>query len=285
VTSLALRWPADGRRRRLRIVAYHAVADLRDDPVLAEYAVPPARFSAQLDALLAAGWNFVDLDTALAALAGRPIPRRAILLTFDDAYADLLEAARPLLAERGIPAVVFAVAGHVGGRNDWDHHRRGAVLRLLDAAELREAAAAGIEVGSHTWTHRPLPEVPEAELDRELSGSATRLQELGVARPRAFSYPYGKWTAGLAAAVRAAGYELAFTVDWGVVGADSDAFALPRVEVHASDTPRKLRQKLALAGWPGRLRDLLLWLLGVRLDPSVSQGDRPGEESRAQNLS
>ena len=47
-----------------------------------------------------------------------------------------------------------------------------------------------------------------------------------------------------------------------------DLFTVPRVEVHASDTPRKLRLKLRPAGWPGLLRDGLLTLAGVRLDPS-----------------
>jgi hypothetical protein len=65
-----------------------------------------------------------------------------------------------------------------------------------------------------------------------------------------------------------AGYEVAFTVDWGVVGDGADPYALPRVEIHASDSPRKLRLKLLAAGWPGKLRDVFLRLMGVRLDPS-----------------
>src|SRR4051794_27581664 len=126
-------WLSTGSgRSRLRILAYHAIADLREDPVLSEYGVPPSLFTAQLDSLAARGWEFVDLDAVLAALAGeRQLPRRAALVTFDDAYTDLLEVAAPLLAERGIPAVVFAVAGHLGGANDWDHHKGAASLSLL----------------------------------------------------------------------------------------------------------------------------------------------------------
>ncbi len=264
--------PSPGRgRQRLRILAYHAIADLRDDPVLAEYAVPPRLFAAQLDALIARGTNFVDVDALLAALRGEGrLPPRAVLLSFDDAYADLLEAACPILAERGIPALVFAVAGQIGGTNRWDGKKRATTLDLLDAGGLREVAARGVEVGSHTTTHRPLTAVPGEELEDELGGAAERIERAGLPRPRAFSYPYGQWSPALAAAVREAGYELAFTVDWGLAGAATDRFAIPRVEVHASDTPAKLRRKLALAGWPGRLRDVSLWLSGVRLDPSSS---------------
>lgn len=252
------------------ILAYHAIADLRDDPVLAEYAVPPARFAEHLDALAAHGWAFVDLDAVLRALDGEgALPPRAVLLSFDDAYTDLLDVACPLLAERDLPAVVFAVAGHIGGVNDWDHHRGAANLSLLDPAGLREVAARGVEVGSHTLRHRSLPSVPDGELEQELAGAADRLEEIGVPRPRVFSYPYGHWSPALAAAVRDAGYESAFTVDWGVVRDGSDRYALPRVEVHASDTARKLRLKLLAARWPALARDPFLWLMRVRLDPSV----------------
>jgi peptidoglycan/xylan/chitin deacetylase (PgdA/CDA1 family) len=256
----------------LRILAYHAIADLRDDPVLSEYGVAPELFAAQLDSLAEHGWKFVDLDAALAWLRGEgELPRRAVLVSFDDAYTDLLEVAAPLLEERGIPAVVFAIAGHLGGSNDWDHHKGAANLRLLAAADLPRAAASGIEVGSHTLTHRPLPEVPAAELDRELVETADQIEASGIPRPRAFSYPYGRWSPEVAAAVREAGYAVAFTTAWGEPRPGDDLYTVPRVEVHASDTPRKLRQKLALAGWrPGLLRDGLLTLAGVRLDPSTA---------------
>ena len=254
----------------MRILAYHAIADLRDDPVLAEYGVPPRLFAAQIDGLAAHGWEFVGLDAVLSWLhGGGDLPRRAALVSFDDAYTDLLDVAAPLLAERGIPAVVFAVAGHLGGANDWDHHKGAARLRLLEPGDLAAVAASGIEAGAHTVNHRPLPEVPAGELELETRGAAERIAAAGVPRPRAFSYPYGRCSPEVAAAVREAGYQVAFTTSWGEPKPGADPYTVPRVEIHASDTPRKLRLKLALAGWTGPLRDGLLTLAGVRLDPSA----------------
>ena len=109
-----------------------------------------------------------------------------MLLTFDDAYAHLRSAALPLLRERRLAAVVFAVADRVGGVNEWERAKgAGVVLELLDGDGLSELAASGAEIGSHAATHRPLTRVPADELDAELTGSAGTLESLGLPRPRA----------------------------------------------------------------------------------------------------
>jgi peptidoglycan/xylan/chitin deacetylase (PgdA/CDA1 family) len=247
------------------VLAYHSIADLSHDPVLREYGVPPGRFAEQLDVLVRRGWTFVGLDALLAALRGeQPLSGRALLLTFDDAYAELRTDALPLLEERGITATVFAVAGHVGGVNEWDRAKGAGELALLDADGLRTLSANGLEIGSHASSHRPLTRVPRDELDRELDGSAAGLESLGVPRPRALAYPHGAWSPEVAAEARRAGYAVAFTVAPGVVRRGVDSHALPRIEVLASDTPWKLRVKLATAEWPPRRRTRALALLRVR---------------------
>lgn len=245
------------------VLAYHAVGDLSGD-LLQEYAVPAERLAEQLDDLARRGHTFIDLETLLRALRGEErLPPKAVLVTFDDAYVDLLREGCPVLEARGIPAVVFAVAGSLGGSNDW--RREGArELPLLDAAGLKEAAARGVEVGSHCMTHRQLPKVPAEELDRELRGSAEALERAGLPRPRALAYPHGEWSNEVAAAVHRAGYEAAFTVTPGRAARASNRYALPRIEVLASDTPKTIRVKVATAEWPKELRVRLLRRLGTR---------------------
>lgn len=245
------------------VLAYHAVGDLSGD-LLQEYAVPAARLAEQLDDFARRGHTFVDLGTLLRALAGEErLPPKAVLVTFDDAYVDLLREGCAVLEDRGVPAVTFAVAGSLGGVNDW--RREGArELPLLDAEGLREAAVRGIEVGSHCMTHRQLPKVPPEELDVELRGSAEALERAGLPRPRALAYPHGEWSNEVAAAVHAAGYEAAFTVSPGKVERGSNRYALPRIEVLAGDTPKTIRVKIATAGWPEKLRSRLLRRLGTR---------------------
>ena len=226
------------------VLAYHSIADLSANRRLAPYGVAPQEFAAQLDQLAAEGWSFVDLERFLDASAGgKPPAPRSILLTFDDAYVDLLTAACPILAERGIPAVAFAVTSQIGGTNVW--RRDDAIeLQLLDAEGLRAVAEHGVVIGSHGATHRPLVAVPEEELTAELEGSADTLESIGLPRPAVFSYPHGEWSPAIAAAVAQAGYRAAFTVAGGGVRRLADRYALPRIEVLAGESGKTLARKL-----------------------------------------
>jgi GT2 family glycosyltransferase/peptidoglycan/xylan/chitin deacetylase (PgdA/CDA1 family) len=241
------------------VLAYHAVSDLGNDPVLAEYGIPAERLAEQLDGLAERGWSFVGLDAVLAAFEGRgSLPRRAALVTFDDCYVDLLGEGLPLLAERGVPALAFAVAGLTGASNEWDRPLGARELPLLDAAGLRQLAAGGVEIGSHAMTHRPLARLEQGEVAKEVEESAARLESLGLPRPRALSYPHGESNAAVEAAAGEAGYLAAFTVDPGIADRSCNRLALPRIEVLASDSMRALQVKLATARWPARWRGLAL---------------------------
>lgn len=247
------------------ILAYHAVSDLGDDAILAEYGIPAPRLAEQLDALAAHGHSFVDLDAVLAALEGRgSLPERAVLVTFDDCYVDLLEEGLPVLRERGVPAVAFAVAGLTGAANEWDRPLGARELPLLGSEGLRELAAAGVEIGSHAMTHRPLARLEPTEAAQEVAESAERLESFGLPRPRALSYPHGETSPAVEAAAAEAGYLAAFTVEPGIADGSCGRLALPRIEVLAGDSVRTLRVKLATASWPPALRDRL-WRAARRL--------------------
>jgi GT2 family glycosyltransferase/peptidoglycan/xylan/chitin deacetylase (PgdA/CDA1 family) len=247
------------------VLAYHSLSDLSGDAVLAQYGISPQALAEQLDSLASRGHRFVDLDLLLAALDGRaPLPEKATLVTFDDAYADLVPAAIEVLGQRGIPAVVFAVSGQVGGSNAWDHHLGAGELRLLDAAGLQTLREAGIEIGSHTVSHPQLTKVPDEVVEAELRDSADQLERAGLPRPRSLAYPHGEWNPPIAGAAAEAGYAAAFTIDHGKVSEGADPFALPRIEVLASDGPARLRLKIATADWPPQLRRRILRLTRTR---------------------
>jgi peptidoglycan/xylan/chitin deacetylase (PgdA/CDA1 family) len=246
-----------GRSPSVAVFAYHAIAELPDHWGLQPFSMPPAEFAAQLDALTRTGHRFIDIDTLLAGLDGSvALPKRSVLISFDDCYEDLRSAA-PLLAARGIPAVAFAVAGRFGGTNDWDTAPSDQRLRLLDVEGLQEVRRLGIELGAHSLTHPALTELGESELNAEIAGCLDAFKAAGLDPPRAFAYPYGRQNDAVVAAVREAGFRAAFTTRAGLVTRDSDRYRLSRIEIRRVDTGLRFRLRLAARRAPASLRRLL----------------------------
>jgi peptidoglycan/xylan/chitin deacetylase (PgdA/CDA1 family) len=241
-----------GRRRSdgVLVLAYHAIADLPAGDPLHPYSVPPREFEAQLDTLRRRRYRFVDLDAVLALLTQRVQARGpGVLLTFDDCYEDLSTQAVPLLVERGIPAVAFAVAGRLGAFNDWEAGRPPAGPRLLDGRELRQLRASGVEIGAHSVTHPDLTKLDPGQLIPETAGAVDALEAAGLGRPRVFAYPYGRHNPGVVSAVQRAGCQAAFITHTGLVRADSDRYRLPRLEVRRGDTGVRFSVRLMRAAW------------------------------------
>lgn len=247
-----------GDSSSVAVLAYHAIAELPDHWGLQPFSLPPTEFAAHVDALARTGHRFIDLGTLLASLDGRKaLPKRSVLISFDDCYDDLRTVAAPLLATRGIPAVAFAVAGRFGGTNDWDAAPSDQRLRVLDADGLQEVRRLGIDIGAHSLTHPPLTELGEDELHAEIAGCLDAFDSAGLAPPLAFAYPHGRHNAAVVKAVREAGFRAAFTTQAGLVTRDSDRYRLSRIEIRRVDTALRLHLRLAARRAPASLRRML----------------------------
>lgn len=252
------------------VLCYHAVRDLSDDPVLAQYGVARDAFAAQMDSLATRGFRFLTPDDLVAVLGGATPPSpRSVLVTFDDCYEELADVASDVLEPRGIRAIAFAVTGMPSGTNEWDQVIGARRLRLLDAGGLRRAALHGIEIGCHSRSHRSMPRLSDIELDEETKGAADDLAALGVQRPRFFAFPHGQHDGRVRAAVRRAGFAAAFGLYPTRVRAGSDRFAVPRVEILARDAGRRFVMKTE---WPAveRLRGMFVNRLAV---PAMAVGN------------
>ncbi len=270
----------------LRVLAYHRVLPRSD----------PEHFAYDIE--LVSAWED-DFDWQVGYMArhyqpltpgqlgalldaGKPVPRNALLITFDDGYRDNHDIALPILRRHGVAATVFITTGYVDRQEVYwfdrlvhstklsrvaqievepgqvlelghtmgqrqavsevllrhlkllsDEHRLAAVQRWMDAldvpaprtedslhapmswAHVRNLAASGIEIGSHTVTHPVLSSVAsDAQLMHELRGSRLAI-EAHTGRPvTALAYPVGgprAYDERVVRAVRNAGYRFAFT--------------------------------------------------------------------------
>jgi peptidoglycan/xylan/chitin deacetylase (PgdA/CDA1 family) len=218
------------------VLLYHAIGTAPPNSDSEEFGlfVPADRFEWQMQSLVKRGYRTLRLDEYAAAVAGRPISGRAVLLTFDDAYAHVDEVVTPILNKLGFTAVMFAPLGHLGGRNTWDQalHARLAKLEVAGPDQLREMDRGPWEVASHALRHVDLRNVNPQQRREHLMEAREGLSKLLGRRVLDLAYPYGREDAGVRLDARAAGYRMAFTAGGNQA---ADEYQLPRRAVSGRD--------------------------------------------------
>lgn len=103
--------------RRLSILIYHRV-HARPDSIFPHE--PDARSFDQRMRFVARSFNVLTLGQAVGHLAADTLPPRALVITFDDGYADNAEVALPILRRHGLTATFFVASGFIDGGRMWN---------------------------------------------------------------------------------------------------------------------------------------------------------------------
>jgi peptidoglycan/xylan/chitin deacetylase (PgdA/CDA1 family) len=220
----------DSRVRPL-VLCYHSVSDEWEHAL----AVTPRSFERQLSSVLRRGYRPIGADSVLDAAS------RTFHLTFDDAYADLLANAIPVLERLGIPATIFAATAFAEDGRPLDVPELAGEVRAnperlatMNWDELGELSQRAFTIGSHTVTHPHLTSLSDGDLERELRDSRMHVESRLGRRCTLLAYPYGEHDSRVHAAARRAGYEAAFALGHGA--SRDNRFALPRVDLYRRDS-------------------------------------------------
>lgn len=131
---------------RAVILLYHRIADLHPDPQL--LCVTPEHFTQQME-YLRQHYQPISLQVLRQALVSGDLPRKAVVITFDDGYADNLWNARPILERYDIPATVFVTSGYVECSREFPSEEL--ERYLLQARSLPEALKLVIAGKIYSW--------------------------------------------------------------------------------------------------------------------------------------
>lgn len=216
--------PADAVAVHTPILMYHYVADT--PPPKGPYAdgltVRTDDFRAEMQYLTENGYHTVTLADMYLAMAGvQDLPAKPVVLTFDDGGLDNYEVAFRILKEHGFVGTFFVITKTVGGDGQmtWE--------------QLREMAAAGMSIQSHTVAHPDLRGVSAARLESELVDSSQAIEDAIGERSYVLSYPAGAYDDTVIQATKAAGYVMAVATDRGAEGDPSAVHELKRRRVQA----------------------------------------------------
>jgi peptidoglycan/xylan/chitin deacetylase (PgdA/CDA1 family) len=200
--------------------------------------VPVDEFTGQMQALKAAGWHAVTLNQLEACWThGQSLgPGRPIVISFDTGYASHYTNALPVLRELGWVGVENL---QLGGLSPADGG--------LNATQIRGLVAAGWELDTEGMATTDLLSLSSSDLGTNVTTAKQNLHSLYGVPVNWFSYPSGRYNATVTAAVRAAGYVGATTINPGWATAQQDRFRLPRLTVRGGTTGTQLLAQIAEA--------------------------------------
>jgi peptidoglycan/xylan/chitin deacetylase (PgdA/CDA1 family) len=225
-------------------LGYHGVApsNMAIDPVFLH--VAPDVFDAQLQVLQRAGFEIVTVAELARRAGGRAPPPGMAALSFDDGMDNNHSVALPILVERGAGATVYVVTGLIGKENPW---MAPGTSRMMVEDELRDLAAAGVELGAHTVTHPDLSTMSYEDCLEEMVQSRDHIAAIAGQPVRTFAYPFCKYDHDAVRAARDAGFEAAVTCQW---RGSWERHTMKRVMITGKDGPSSFLLKLYELYWP-----------------------------------
>jgi peptidoglycan/xylan/chitin deacetylase (PgdA/CDA1 family) len=218
------------------ILMYHEVSP-SPHTAFQRYTVTVREFARQMRLLAAFRYETIDLDTLVRARARQgSLPRRPVIITFDDGYQGSVDHAVPVLQAHNFTACFFLVAGLMGKTSRWMIPELGVDLPLMGWDTARKLGAEGFQFGAHTMTHPRLAGL-ESDTCRTELVDARKYIEQELSRPaRHLAYPFGSYDRSVQALAAEAGYLTACSTQPGLSPADDDLLALRRVSVYGHDS-------------------------------------------------
>ena len=123
----------------------------------------------------------------------RDLPRRPVIISFDDGYASFADIGVPELVSRNMTASVFVVANASVQTNSWDADCGRPRHRLMDDTATRAVMRAGMEIGAHGWNHLDLRSCSDEDAFQEIAGARQELSRRFGIHPSVFAYPFGRY--------------------------------------------------------------------------------------------
>ena len=240
----------------LPILMYHHIQT--ESLVLSRFAVSLRSFKRQIRWLSQKGYETIPLDRLGRVIQGQDtLPKKPVIITFDDGYQSVWDHAKPVLDQSGFTAVVFLVSQAIGKRNIWDMPKSTPILPCMDETTCRRLLDDGWQIGSHGLNHLRLPDLAPKVLNAEIAGSKIYLEQLLDCEITTFCYPYGAWTNKVQENVKRAGYQMACATSSKSATVTDDPWALRRVKIKGSDKLHDFKRKisnwhLAYRGWRKR---------------------------------
>ena len=181
----------------LPVLMYHSIGYEKGNTVR----LPKEKFKEQMHYLKDNDYVTLSLNEAYDFfVSNKPIPEKALVLTFDDGYLDNYTEAFPILKELNFKATIFVITDLIDKTPGY-----------LNIEQLKELQANEIDIQSHTVHHEHLKQLSYDTQMKTLKDSKDFLQKTLSKKIQYLAYPYGEYSEATLKAVKESGYKMAFS--------------------------------------------------------------------------
>ena len=242
-------------RHHLRVLAYHTVVD-------------SVIFEQQLK-FLKGTYSIIDIkDLHDFLFHNKKLPKKPLLITFDDGDISVLEKGLPLLQKYDFPSVLFVITGLIDtSRSFWwrrvensfekegksytearakvqylkeiSNEQREYYLHSLNEFETKQLSVEQLRllqkermyIGNHTNTHPMLNKCTNSEITREFQASKGKFSDWELSGYSIFAYPNGNWDKWTETLLKKHKIEMAFLFDHKVNNEEIHPLRISRIAV------------------------------------------------------
>lgn len=232
------------------ILVYHGTSLGRGQP-FSKYSISAKRFKEHISFLDDYGWHTRCVRDLLNP---ESLPKKTVILTFDDGYYNNFDGAFLPLIKFNMKATWFITSNIIDSYANW-LGTKNPETRILTATQIKEMEHYGMEIASHTCSHPHLVTLSLEDQSVEMQQSKNKLESIINDSISSFAYPYGVYDQSSLQALIDCGYSHACTVQPGWVGGGGfKKYELRRVTIFANDNVRTFARKLVFADndvtWP-----------------------------------
>jgi len=189
------------------------------------YDVSVPDFQSQMNVLQEMGYKTISLTQFLDALFnGSPLPKKAVIITFDDGHMSVYDNAFPIMEALGFSGILYIVANRINDIPDF-----------INVAILKEMINAGWEVGSHSYTHADLT-YNHGFAYQEIAGSKIDLEKALQVEVKTFAYPFGAFDNFLGQKVQQYDYQAGMGLGTSQRHTINTLYYLSRIEIYGDVT-------------------------------------------------
>ncbi len=213
--------------RGVPVICYHSID--KDPSGKSPIIISKEKFRQQIQTIKDDGYTTLTMDQLDAYLfKKKPVPKKSVVITFDDGYVDNYKNAFPILKEFHMHATIFVISGYLNRE------------LYLTSEEIKEMSDYGLDVESHTVSHSRLSTLSYVDQLKELKNSKETIENITHKPVISIAYPEGKFNDDTKRATLEAGYSMGFTIERGYADRDDNPAKLNRICVDYTYKPNNI---------------------------------------------